>query len=108
MQRGTTDIRTAIYTTNSVESLNRLLRKIIKIRRGFPNEDAALKLLFLALRTSGEEVDHADGKIATLTEITKLAPLLPYLCWAYSPAPIICSDTYGSSPTTQLSCPGAM
>jgi transposase-like protein len=48
-----TDIRTAIYTTNSVESLNRSLRKIIKIRGGFPNEEAALKLLFLALRQSG-------------------------------------------------------
>jgi len=34
--------------------------------------------------------------------------LVGYLCWAYSPAPIRCSDTYGSSPTTQLSCPGAM
>jgi putative transposase len=44
------DIRTAIYTTNSVESLNRSLRKIIKTRGGFPNEEAALKLLFLALR----------------------------------------------------------
>jgi putative transposase len=44
------DIRKAIYTTNSVESLNRSLRKIIKTRDGFPNEEAALKLLFLALR----------------------------------------------------------
>ena len=43
-----TEIRTAIYTTNSVESLNRSLRKIIKTRGGFPNEEAALKLLFLA------------------------------------------------------------
>jgi len=34
------DIRKAIYTTNSVESLNRSLRKIIKTRGGFPNEDA--------------------------------------------------------------------
>jgi putative transposase len=44
------DIRKAIYTTKSVESLNRSLRKIIKTRGGFPNEEAALKLLFLALR----------------------------------------------------------
>jgi transposase-like protein len=44
------DIRRAIYTTNSVESLNRSLRKIIKTRGEFPNEEAALKLLFLALR----------------------------------------------------------
>jgi putative transposase len=44
------DIRRAIYTTNSVEALHRSLRKIIKTRGGFPNQDAALKLLFLALR----------------------------------------------------------
>ena len=49
------DIRTAIYTTNSVESLNRSLRKIIKTRDGFPNEEAALKLLFLALRQAAKK-----------------------------------------------------
>jgi putative transposase len=49
------DIRRAIYTTNSVESLNRSLRKIIKTRGGFPNEDAALKLLFLALRQAAKK-----------------------------------------------------
>jgi putative transposase len=49
------DIRKAIYTTNRVESLNRSLRKIIKIRGGFPNEEAALKLLFLALRQAAKK-----------------------------------------------------
>src|SRR5499427_10242984 len=49
------DIRRAIYTTNCVESLNRSLRKIIKIRGGFPNEEAALKLLFLALRQAAKK-----------------------------------------------------
>src|ERR1043165_7441431 len=49
------DIRKAIYTTNSVESLNRSLRKIIKTRGGFPNEEAALKLLFLALRQAAKK-----------------------------------------------------
>ena len=49
------DIRRAIYTTNSVESLNRSLRKIIKTRGGFPNEEAALKLLFLALRQAAKK-----------------------------------------------------
>ena len=48
------EIRRAIYTTNSVESLNRSLRKVIKIRGGFPNEEAALKLLFLALRQAAK------------------------------------------------------
>jgi hypothetical protein len=38
-----------------VESLNRSLRKIIKIRGGFPNQEAALKLLFLALRQAAKK-----------------------------------------------------
>ena len=47
------EIRTMIYTTNAVESLHRSLRKIIKTRGSFPNDEAALKLLFLALRNAG-------------------------------------------------------
>src|SRR5450756_1036116 len=43
------DIRKVIYTTNAVESLNMTLRKVIKTRGSFPNEDAAIKLLYLAL-----------------------------------------------------------
>lgn len=43
------DIRKIIYTTNSIEAVNRQLRKIIKTRGHFPTEDAALKLLWLAL-----------------------------------------------------------
>jgi transposase-like protein len=44
------DIRRVIYTTNAIESLNMQLRKIIKTRGHFPNDDAAIKLLWLALR----------------------------------------------------------
>jgi putative transposase len=47
-----TDIRRIIYTTNSIEAVNRQLRKIIKTRGHFPTEDAALKLLWLALRNA--------------------------------------------------------
>jgi putative transposase len=43
------DIRKVIYTTNAIESLNMSLRKVIKTRGSFPNADAALKLLYLAL-----------------------------------------------------------
>src|SRR3974390_1859328 len=46
-------IRKMIYTTNAVEALNRSLRKIIKTRGSFPNDDAALKLLYLAIRNAG-------------------------------------------------------
>ena len=46
------DMRKAIYTTNAIEALNRQVRKIIKTRSAFPTDDAALKLLFLALRNA--------------------------------------------------------
>jgi putative transposase len=44
------EIRKIIYTTNAVESLNMSLRKITKMRASFPSEQAALKLLYLALK----------------------------------------------------------
>lgn len=43
-------IRKMLYTTNAIESLNMQLRKIIKNRGHFPNDEAATKLIFLALR----------------------------------------------------------
>lgn len=47
------EVRKMIYTTNAVESLNRSLRKIIKTRGSFPNDEAAMKLLYLAIRNAG-------------------------------------------------------
>ncbi len=44
------EIRRAVYTTNAIESLNMSLRKVIKTRASFPNDEAAFKLLYLALR----------------------------------------------------------
>ena len=44
------EIRKVIYTTNAIESMNRSVRKIIKNRGAFPSDEAATKLLFLALR----------------------------------------------------------
>jgi putative transposase len=43
-------IRRLLYTTNAIESLNMQLRKIVKTRGHFPTDEAALKLLYLALR----------------------------------------------------------
>jgi putative transposase len=43
------EVRKIVYTTNAVESLHMSLRKIIKTRGSFPSEEAALKLLYLAL-----------------------------------------------------------
>jgi putative transposase len=44
------DIRRAVYTTNTIESLNMTLRKVSKNRPLFPNDEAVFKLLYLALR----------------------------------------------------------
>ena len=44
------EIRRVIYTTNAIESINARLRKIIKTRGHFPTDDAASKLIWLALR----------------------------------------------------------
>ncbi len=43
-------IRKIIYTTNAIESLNRVIRKSIKTRGSFPTEEAAIKLIYLAIR----------------------------------------------------------
>jgi transposase-like protein len=44
------DVRRVLYTTNALESVHAQLRKIIKTRGHFPNDDAATKLIWLALR----------------------------------------------------------
>jgi putative transposase len=43
------DVRRVIYTTNPIEALNRQLRKAIKTKGHFPNEEAARKLIYLAI-----------------------------------------------------------
>lgn len=43
-------IRKMVYTTNAIESVNMQVRKIIKTRGHFPSEEAALKLLYLAIK----------------------------------------------------------
>jgi len=44
------EIRRAVYTTNTIESLNMTLRKVSKNRPLFPNDEAVFKLMYLALR----------------------------------------------------------
>lgn len=44
-------IRKIIYTTNAMESLNRVIRKSIKTRGSFPTDEAATKLIYLAIRS---------------------------------------------------------
>ena len=56
------EIRTLIYTTNSIEGLNRAIRKVIKTRTLFPSEDAARKLIYLAIRNYTETWTRASTK----------------------------------------------
>ncbi len=49
------DLRKAVYTTNSIENLNRQIRKAIKTRGHFPDEQSATKLIYLAIQ-------RAEGK----------------------------------------------
>ena len=44
------EIRKVIYTTNAIESMNMTLRKVMKNKRIFPSDDAAFKLIYLALQ----------------------------------------------------------
>jgi len=48
------DIRRAIYTTNAIESLNSVIRKAIKKRKLFPTDDAAKKVVYLAIQQASK------------------------------------------------------
>ena len=43
------DIRKVIYTTNSIESLNSTLRRVLKTKGSFPNDESIMKILYLAI-----------------------------------------------------------
>lgn len=49
------EIRKAIYTTNAIESLNSVIRKAIKKRKLFPTDDAARKVIYLAIRDASKK-----------------------------------------------------
>jgi putative transposase len=49
------DIRRAIYTTNAIESLNSVIRKVIKKRKLFPTDDSARKVVYLAIRDASKK-----------------------------------------------------
>lgn len=49
------EVRKLIYTSNAIEELNARLRRAVRARGHFPNDDAALKLLFLALNRAEKE-----------------------------------------------------
>ena len=49
------DIRKAIYTTNAIESLNSVIRKAINKRKCFPTDDAARKVVYLAIQDAAKK-----------------------------------------------------
>ena len=49
------DIRKVIYTTNAIESLNSVIRKSVKTRKVFPSDDAAFKVIYLAVESASKK-----------------------------------------------------
>jgi putative transposase len=68
------EIRKVIYTTNAVESLNMTLRKVIKTRAAFPTEEAALKLLYMALQNVAKKWSQVQGWREALNRFQLLWP----------------------------------
>jgi putative transposase len=68
------EIRRVMYTTNAVESLNMTLRKVIKTRGSFPNEEAALKLLYLGLQNVAKNWGSVQGWREALNRFQILWP----------------------------------
>jgi len=68
------ELRKIIYTTNAIESLNFQLRKIIKNRGHFPNDDAAIKLLWLAIRNIEDKRARERAKQKDTPKAQRNAP----------------------------------
>jgi transposase-like protein len=73
------DIRKVIYTTNAIESLNSVIRKSVKTRKVFPSDDAALKVVYLAIQAATKKwtMPIRDWKPALnrfMIEFEELAP----------------------------------
>lgn len=75
------EIRRVIYTTNAIESVNMGLRKIIKTRGSFPNDEAALKLIYLALENISKKwtLPIRDWKAALNRFAIVFGERLPYV-----------------------------
>ncbi len=57
------EIRRAVYTTNVIESLNFSLRKIIKGRASFPNDESVYRLIYPGPPAGQPEMDDADPEL---------------------------------------------
>lgn len=68
------EVRRILSTTNAIESLHSQLRKIIKTRGHFPNDEAATKLLYLALRNINKRWNAAPEWLSAMTHFALLFP----------------------------------
>ena len=57
------EVRSIIYTTNTIESLNARFRRSVKVRGHFPNEQAALKVLYLTIRRTDGRGGNVVGRV---------------------------------------------
>lgn len=65
-------VRRLLYSTNAIESLHMTLRKSLKIRGHFPTDEAAGKLLYLALRNAVPRLGPPKGWMLAMQHITLL------------------------------------
>jgi putative transposase len=68
------EIRRILTATNAIESLHNQLRKIIKSRSHFPSDEAAVTLLYLALRNIKKRWNAAPPWLTALTHFAVLFP----------------------------------
>ena len=64
------EIRKIIYTTNAIESLHMSLRKVTRNRGSFPSQEAAFKLLYLALQNVSKKWQSVQGWREALRQFT--------------------------------------
>jgi putative transposase len=64
------EIRKIVYTTNAVESLHMTLRKVTKNRGSFPSQEAAIKLIYLALQNVSKKWQSVQGWREALCQFT--------------------------------------
>ena len=62
------EVRRVVYTTNAIEALNRQLRKAVKTKGSFPSEDAARKLIYLAICNAVPQWTRTRGWTKALLE----------------------------------------
>ena len=59
------EVRSMIYTTNAIESLNAQFRRSTRFRGHFPNETSAIKILYLTIKTKDVGGGNAIGRVRT-------------------------------------------